>query len=89
MLLVLLSMLGVNIGSALLLPAGLAVAVAGQQLAGNWLAGFFLFMAQVRRNGARQPLRERGSGWQAGRVVAVGGGGVGLGRMSTCKHFWG
>ncbi|GAB4814912.1 hypothetical protein N2152v2_001958 [Parachlorella kessleri] len=53
MLLVLLSMLGVNIGSALLLPAGLAVAVAGQQLAGNWLAGFFLFMAQPFKLGDR------------------------------------
>ena len=52
MLLVLLSMLGVNIGSALLLPAGVAVAVAGQQLAANWLAGFFLFMAQVRGRAA-------------------------------------
>lgn len=46
-LLILLSMLGVNIGSALLLPAGIAVAIAAKDLSHNWLAGFFLFVAQV------------------------------------------
>lgn len=46
-LLILLSMLGINIGSALLLPAGIAVAIAAKDLSTNWVAGFFLFVAQV------------------------------------------
>lgn len=52
-LLILLSMLGVNIGSALLLPAGIAVAIAAKDLSHNWLAGFFLFVAQPFRMGDR------------------------------------
>lgn len=51
-LLILLSMLGINIGSALLLPAGIAVAIAAKDLLHNWVAGFFLFVAQVGRWGA-------------------------------------
>lgn len=58
-LLILLSMLGVNIGSALLLPAGIAVAIAAKDLSHNWLAGFFLFVAQV---GCRARARV-GWGW--------------------------
>ena len=43
---VLLSTLGVNV-SALLLPAGIALAVAAKDLSHNFLAGFFLFVVQV------------------------------------------
>lgn len=49
---VLLSMLGVNV-SALLLPAGIAVAVAAKDLTQNFLAGFFLFMVQPFKLGDR------------------------------------
>jgi hypothetical protein len=49
---VLLSMIGVNV-SALLLPAGIAVAVAAKDLSHNFLAGFFLFMAQPFKLGDR------------------------------------
>lgn len=45
---ILLSMLGVNV-SALLLPAGVAAAVAAKDLSHNFLAGFFLIMVQPFR----------------------------------------
>ncbi len=45
---ILLSMLGVNV-SALLLPAGIAVAVAAKDLSHNFLAGFFLMVVQPFR----------------------------------------
>eukprot|EP00890_Picochlorum_soloecismus_P001845 jgi/Picsp_1/2661/NSC_00891-R1_mechanosensitive ion channel len=51
-LVVLLSMLGVNV-SALLLPAGIAVAVAAKDLSHNFLAGFFLFVVQPFKLGDR------------------------------------
>eukprot|EP00889_Picochlorum_renovo_P005183 jgi/Picre1/32213/NNA_007559.t1 len=49
---VLLSMIGVNV-SALLLPAGIAVAVAAKDLSHNFLAGFFLFVVQPFKLGDR------------------------------------
>jgi hypothetical protein len=45
---ILLSMLGVNV-SALLLPAGVALALAAKDLSHNFLAGFFLMMVQPFR----------------------------------------
>lgn len=45
---ILLSMLGVNV-SALLLPAGVAVAIAAKDLSHNFLAGFFLMVVQPFR----------------------------------------
>ena len=45
---ILLSMLGVNV-SALLLPAGVAAALAARDLTHNFLAGFFLMMVQPFR----------------------------------------
>lgn len=51
-LVVVLSMLGVNV-SALLLPAGIAVAVAAKDLSHNFLAGFFLFVVQPFKLGDR------------------------------------
>lgn len=51
-LVVLLSMIGVNV-SALLLPAGIAVAVAAKDLSHNFLAGFFLFVVQPFKLGDR------------------------------------
>ena len=45
---ILLSMIGVNV-SALLLPAGVAAAVAAKDLSHNFLAGFFLMMVQPFR----------------------------------------
>lgn len=51
-LVVLLSMLGVNV-SALLLPAGIAVAIAAKDLSHNFLAGFFLFVVQPFKLGDR------------------------------------
>ena len=51
-LVVILSMLGVNV-SALLLPAGIAVAVAAKDLSHNFLAGFFLFVVQPFKLGDR------------------------------------
>jgi hypothetical protein len=65
---VLLSMIGVNV-SALLLPAGIAVAVAAKDLSHNFLAGFFLFMAQPFKLGDRvavsssAPLAGAGGGY--------------------------
>jgi small-conductance mechanosensitive channel len=47
---VMLSMLGINI-SGLLLPAGICVAIASQDLLQNLLAGFFLFIVQPFRIG--------------------------------------
>jgi hypothetical protein len=49
---ILLSMLGVNV-SALLLPAGVALALAAKDLSHNFLAGFFLMMVQPFRLGDR------------------------------------
>lgn len=49
---VLLSMIGVNV-SALLLPAGIAMAVAAKDLSHNFLAGFFLFVVQPFKLGDR------------------------------------
>ena len=43
-------MLGVNV-SALLLPAGVALAFAAKDLSHNFLAGFFLIMVQPFRQG--------------------------------------
>jgi hypothetical protein len=51
-LIVVLSMLGVNV-SALLLPAGIAVAVAAKDLSHNFLAGLFLFVVQPFKLGDR------------------------------------
>lgn len=48
---ILLSMLGVNV-SALLLPAGIAAAVAAKDLSHNFLAGAFLMIVQPFRCGA-------------------------------------
>jgi small-conductance mechanosensitive channel len=45
---ILLSMLGVNV-SALLLPAGICLAIAAKDLSHNFLAGFFLMMVQPFR----------------------------------------
>lgn len=45
---ILLSMLGVNV-SALLLPAGIAAAVAAKDLSHNFLAGAFLMIVQPFR----------------------------------------
>lgn len=58
---VLLSMLGVNV-SALLLPAGIAVAVAAKDLAHNFLAGFFLFVVQPFKLGDRLAVTSSLSG---------------------------
>ncbi len=44
---ILLSMLGINL-SGLLIPAGVAAALASKDLAHNFLAGFFLFAVQVQ-----------------------------------------
>ena len=49
---VLLSMIGVNV-SALLLPAGIAIAIAAKDLSHNFLAGFFLFVVQPFKLGDR------------------------------------
>lgn len=49
---VLLSMLGVNV-SALLLPAGVAVAFAAQDITRNFISGLFLFVVQPFRLGDR------------------------------------
>lgn len=51
-LIVVLSMLGVNV-SALLLPAGIAVAIAAKDLSHNFLAGLFLFVVQPFKLGDR------------------------------------
>jgi hypothetical protein len=45
---IMLSMLGVNV-SALLLPAGIALALAAKDLSHNFFAGFFLMMVQPFR----------------------------------------
>ena len=65
---VLLSMLGVNV-SALLLPAGVAAAIAAKDLSVNFLAGFFLFVAQVGGAGRGGG----GGGFMGGGVGWVGG----------------
>jgi hypothetical protein len=49
---IILSMLGVNV-SALLLPAGIAIAVAAKDMTQNFLAGFFLFVVQPFKLGDR------------------------------------
>ncbi|KAK9866053.1 hypothetical protein WJX84_005107 [Apatococcus fuscideae] len=49
---IVLSMLGVNV-SALLLPAGIALAFAAKDLSHNFLAGFFLFAVQPFKLGDR------------------------------------
>lgn len=63
-LVVLLSMLGVNV-SALLLPAGVAVAVAAKDLSHNFLAGFFLFVVQPFRVGDRVAVSSSAPGMQS------------------------
>ena len=47
-LVIMLSIIGINV-SALLIPAGVAIAIAAKDLSHNFLAGFFLFAVQVRR----------------------------------------
>lgn len=75
---VLLSMIGVNV-SALLLPAGIAVAVAAKDLSHNFLAGFFLFMAQPFKLGDRvavsssAPMAAAGGGYRSGSMGAPPG----------------
>ena len=64
-LVVLLSMLGVNV-SALLLPAGIAVAVAAKDLSHNFLAGLFLFVVQPFRLGDRLSVASSAPGAAAG-----------------------
>ena len=71
---IMLSMLGVNV-SALLLPAGVAVALAAKDLSHNFFAGFFLMMVQPFRQGrggrgqgsarARQPMQPRSGARQS------------------------
>jgi hypothetical protein len=68
---VLLSMLGVNV-SALLLPAGVAGAIAAKDLAHNFLAGFFLFVVQPFRVGDRLAVPSSAPGGPA-----AGGAGAG------------
>ena len=51
---ILLSMLGINL-SGLLIPAGVAAALASKDLAHNFLAGFFLFAVQVAPQHERCP----------------------------------
>ena len=46
-LVIMLSIIGINV-SALLIPAGVALALAAKDLSHNFLAGFFLFAVQVR-----------------------------------------
>ena len=46
-LVIMLSIIGINV-SALLIPAGVALAIAAKDLSHNFLAGFFLFAVQVR-----------------------------------------
>ncbi|KAL6784795.1 hypothetical protein ACKKBF_B03245 [Auxenochlorella protothecoides x Auxenochlorella symbiontica] len=58
---ILLSMLGINV-SALLLPAGVALAVAAQDLTRNFLAGFFLFVVQPFRLGDKVAVGVAGGG---------------------------
>lgn len=69
-LVVLLSMLGVNV-SALLIPAGVAVAVAAKDLSHNFLAGLFLFVVQPFKLGDRLSV--------ASSAPNVPGGGTGAG----------
>ena len=45
-LVIMLSIIGINV-SALLIPAGVALALAAKDLSHNFLAGFFLFAVQV------------------------------------------
>ena len=73
---VLLSMIGVNV-SALLLPAGIAVAVAAKDLSHNFLAGFFLFMAQPFKLGDRVAVSSVAPMSGAGGGLGVAGSGMG------------
>lgn len=75
---VLLSMLGVNV-SALLLPAGIAVAVAAKDLAHNFLAGFFLFVVQPFKLGDRLAVASSSPG------VGMGMGGSGGWFEGVCE----
>ena len=52
---ILLSMLGLNL-SGLLIPAGVAMALAAKDLSHNFLAGFFLFAVQARCSACWQRL---------------------------------
>lgn len=60
-LIVVLSMLGVNV-SALLLPAGVAVAIAAKDLSHNFLAGLFLFVVQPFKLGDRLSISSAAPG---------------------------
>ena len=71
---VLLSMIGVNV-SALLLPAGIAVAVAAKDLSHNFLAGFFLFVAQPFKLGDRVAVSS--SAPMMGQMGGYGSGSMG------------
>jgi Mechanosensitive ion channel len=51
-LVIILSMIGVNV-NALLIPAGVALAIAAKDLSHNFLAGFFLFAVQPFKMGDR------------------------------------
>ena len=51
-LVIMLSIIGINV-SALLIPAGVAVAIAAKDLSHNFLAGFFLFAVQPFKLGDR------------------------------------
>ncbi len=51
-LVIMLSIIGINV-SALLIPAGIALALAAKDLSHNFLAGFFLFAVQVRHPAAQ------------------------------------
>jgi hypothetical protein len=62
---VILSMLGVNV-SALLLPAGVALAVAAKDLTHNFLAGFFLFVVQPFKLGDRVAVASSAPGGPGG-----------------------
>ena len=51
-LVIMLSIIGINV-SALLIPAGVALAIAAKDLSHNFLAGFFLFAVQPFKLGDR------------------------------------
>lgn len=72
-LVVLLSMLGVNV-SALLLPAGIAVAIAAKDLSHNFLAGFFLFVVQPFKLGDRIAVSSSAPGVGSGLYGPMGSG---------------
>mmetsp|Transcript_16269 Transcript_16269/g.48752 ORF Transcript_16269/g.48752 Transcript_16269/m.48752 type:complete len:577 (+) Transcript_16269:190-1920(+) len=62
---ILLSMLGINL-SGLLIPAGVAVALAAKDLSHNFLAGFFLFAVQPFKLGDRVGVPHSGAGMEGG-----------------------